>query len=392
MLNSSQAIKPVWQTPFRPFFLLGALFSCLVLVLWVAQLSGFVQLNTYGPALSWHAHEMLFGFTMAIVVGFLLTAVRNWTGHKSAQGPALKMLVLLWCLSRLLWLFSDSPAWLVALCDGALPLYAGYWMAKPLLELESKLGSKSGQKHNWWFVVVLLALGVSQFIYHGVMAYRPQLLSTLHYSLVLVMSNLVFWIGGRVLPFFVQSKLQMPRRVIPIWLTPAAMTSSWSLIVLMLLQDIMPEQLLPSVAIIASVLHGYRLSLYFRKGVIKDSMLWSLFIAPCWIILGLLALAFDSLNWLHLITVGGLGGMILSMISRVSLGHSGEPIKALKWIPVAFVFMSLASLIRFFALEVQIFQGAGFTLSALLWVSAFSVFLLHYTPRLLNKRKDGLAG
>ncbi len=384
MLNSIQAIKPVWQNPFRPLFILGALFSCLLLLLWVAQLSGLVQLNTYGPALSWHAHEMLFGFTMAIVVGFLLTAVRNWTGNKSAQGPALKMLVLLWCLSRLLWLFNDTPAWLVALCDAAFPLYAAYWMAKPL--------KGSGQKHNWWFVVVLVALGVSQFIYHGVMAVKPQLLSTLHYALVLVMSNLVFWIGGRVLPFFVQSKLQMPRRVIPIWLTPAAMTSSWSLIPLMFLKDITPELLLPSVAIIASVLHSYRLALYFRKGVIKDSMLWSLFIAPCWIILGLLALAFESHNWLHLITVGGLGGMILSMISRVSLGHSGEPIKALKWLPMAFVCMSLASLIRFFALEIQFWPGAGFTLSALLWVSAFSIFLLHYTPKLLNKRKDGLAG
>jgi len=381
MLSPQNAIKPVWQNPFRPFFLLGALFSCLVLLLWVSQLSGLIQLSTFGPAIFWHAHEMLFGFTMAIVVGFLLTAVVNWTGNPSAMGPALKMLVFLWCLSRLLWLFEQSPAWLVALSDVAFPWYAAYWLAKPL--------RNSGQKHNWRFVWVLALLGIGQIIYHALLAFNPQFIPALQQSVVLVMANLVFWVGGRVLPFFVQARFQIPRRPLPAWLTPAAMIISWSLVPLLLFKDIFIGQpwLLPVMAVLASVLHGFRLALYFTSAILKEPMLWSLFIAPCWIIFGLMALAFDSANWLHLITVGGLGGMILSMICRVSLGHTGEKVTALKWIPLAFGFMSLASLIRFFAQDIQLWSGAGFTLSALFWIGAFGCFLVHYSKRLLFYRK-----
>jgi len=384
MLNAPASISPVWQNPFRPLFLMGALFSCLILILWVSQLSGLTQLHTFGPATFWHAHEMLFGFTMAIVVGFLLTAVVNWTGNASAMGPALKMLVFLWCLSRLLWLFEQSPTWLVALSDVAFPWYAAYWLAKPL--------RKSGQKHNWQFVWVLALLGIGQVIYHALLAFNPHYIPALQQSVVLVMANLVFWIGGRVLPFFVQARFQIPRRTLPAWLTPAAMMSSWSLVPLLLFKDLLIEQswLLTMMALLASGLHGFRLALYFRKPVLKEPMLWSLFIAPCWIILGFMALAFESANWLHLITVGGLGGMILSMICRVSLGHTGEKVTALKWIPLAFGLISLASLIRFFAQDIQLWSGAGFTLSALLWIGAFGCFLAHYSKRLLSSRQNGL--
>ena len=384
MLNAPASISPVWQNPFRPLFLMGALFSCLILILWVSQLSGLTQLHTFGPATFWHAHEMLFGFTMAIVVGFLLTAVVNWTGNASAMGPALKMLVFLWCLSRLLWLFEQSPTWLVALSDVAFPWYAAYWLAKPL--------RKSGQKHNWQFVWVLALLGIGQVIYHALLAFNPQYIPALQQSVVLVMANLVFWIGGRVLPFFVQARFQIPRRTLPAWLTPAAMMSSWSLVPLLLFKDMLIEQswLLTLMALLASGLHGFRLALYFRKPVLKEPMLWSLFIAPGWIIFGFMALAFESANWLHLITVGGLGGMILSMICRVSLGHTGEKVTALKWIPLAFGLISLASLIRFFAQDIQLWSGAGFTLSALLWIGAFGCFLAHYSKRLVSSRQNGL--
>ncbi len=381
MLNSRPSIQPLWQSAFRPLFLLGAFFSCLIMILWSLQLAGIINLNTYGSSIFWHAHEMLFGFTLAIVVGFLLTAVKNWTGKPSARGPALKMLVFLWCLSRLLWLFSDSPAWLVALIDAAFPLYSAYWLGKPLL--------KSGQKYNWPFVVVLIAMSALQIIYHLLMHFKPELISVLHQAVVLVMANLVFWIGGRVLPFFVQAKLAIPRRTIPNGLTPAAMICSWSLIPLLLLQQ---PPILNIVAIAAALLHGARLALYWRQAVITEPMLWSLFLAPCWILFGFIALAMDSTNWLHLITVGGLGGMILSIISRVSLGHNGERIRALRWLPIAFIFISLASLIRFFALDIQVWLMSGYSLSALLWLLAFSCFLVHYIPRLVSARKDELPG
>jgi uncharacterized protein involved in response to NO len=379
--NLSSAMLPIWQSPFRSLFLLGALFSSAVLITWSLQLTGALQLNTYGNGLYWHAHEMLFGFTLAIVVGFLLTAVKNWTGNPSAQGPAIKLMIFLWCLSRLLWLFSGSPAWLMAIVDSAFPFYSAYWLAKPLLN--------SGQKHNWPFVGVLIALGLLQILYHALLNFKPELISQLHSVVVLVMANLVFWVGGRILPFFVQAKLQIPRRVLPNWLTPMAMLSSWSLIPLSLMGS---PKILTVVAFSAGILHSVRLAMFWRNKAIKESMLWSLFIASGWIVLGIIALGLQRSEWLHLITVGGLGGMILSVISRVSLGHIGEPIRALSWMPMAFIFISLAGLIRFFAQDIQILGISGYTLSAALWALAFGGFLYHYTRRLLSARKDGKAG
>ncbi len=385
MLNSNSAfmpkLKPIWQSPFRGLFLLGPLFSCSVVLLWSLQLAGIITLNTFGGSLYWHAHEMLFGFTLAIVVGFLLTAVKNWTGNPSARGPAIKMLIFLWCLSRLLWLFSDSPVWLVALIDTAFPLYSAYWLGKPLL--------KSGQKHNWPFVGVLLGLAILQVVYHLLLAFKPELISKLQQGVVLVMANLVFWVGGRILPFFVQARLNISRRTLPSWLTPAAMVSSWSLVPLLISGQ---TSLLSFFAIVAALLHSARLAMFWRNGVFKEPMLWSLFLAPGWILLGFLALGLNNPNWLHLITVGGLGGMIISVISRVSLGHIGEPIRALNWLPMAFILISLASAIRFFATDIQIWGISGYSLSALFWLTAFSLFLAQYTKRLLSARKDGLPG
>ena len=324
---------------------------------------------------------MLFGFTVAIVVGFLLTAVKNWTGNPSAQGPAIKLMIALWCLSRLLWLFSGSPTWLMMIVDSAFPFYSAYWLGKPLIN--------SGQKHNWPFVGMLLALGVLQIAYHALLLLNPALISQLHVVMVLVMANLVFWMGGRILPFFVQARLHIPKRTLPVRLTPLAMLSSWSLIPLSLIGE--PTSLAIA-AISAAALHSIRLAMFWRKGAFKEPMLWSLFAASIWIILGLLALALQRSEWLHLVTVGGLGGMILSVISRVSLGHIGEPIRALNWMPLAFVLISLASALRFFAQDIQLFGMSGYTLSAALWALAFGAFLCHYTLRLLSPRKDGKAG
>lgn len=374
-------MHPVWQSPFRPLFLLASFFSCALVIAWSLQLAGVIQLNTYGGSFYWHAHEMLFGFTVAIVVGFLLTAVKNWTGNPSAQGPALKLMVLLWGLSRLLWLFNDSPVWLMALVDSAFPFYSAYWLAKPLLN--------SGQKHNWPFVGVLVALGVLQILYHVLLSVNPALISQLHTVMVLIMANLVFWVGGRVLPFFVQAKLQIPKRDLPNWLTPMAMTCSWSLIPLSVISEPIS---LAIIALSATVLHSVRLGMFWRKEAIKEPMLWSLFAASIWIILGLLCLALQRSEWLHLITVGGLGGMILSIISRVSLGHIGEPIRALKWMPLAFILISLASALRFFAADIQAFGISGYSASAVLWALGFGGFLCHYTKRLLSSRKDSKLG
>lgn len=383
MLNSLRTTHPFWQTAFRPFFLLGSGFSALLMGTWGLYLSGLIQINPYGGHIIWHSHEMLFGFTLAIAVGFLLTAVQNWTGQLSAKGKPLKVLVALWFTARVLWLWPDVPSLLLATLDILFPLYAAHWLARPMLRVEPR----SKQKHNWPFVGVLILLACMQGVYHGLIYMAPDVITLLNKAAVLVMANLVLWIGGRVLPFFIESRLQVKRRPLPKLLTPIAMLSSWLLVPLVIFNL---DSLTTIVAGIAALSHSLRLLLFWRNNVLHEALLWSLFLASGWVVIGLFSIAFQSNAWVHIITVGGLGGMILSIMSRVSLGHTGEPIRTLKFIPFALLCISVAALLRSFSVDLSALSINSYSISAAFWLIGFTVFLVHYFPKLTKARRDGL--
>lgn len=383
MLNTFRTAQPFWQTAFRPFFLLGSLFSILLIGTWGLFLSGLIRFSPYGGPIAWHSHEILFGFTLAIAVGFLLTAVQNWTGELSAKGRPLKVMVAIWLLARVLWLWADAPFLLIMCLDIAFPLYGAHWLARPML----KVTPKSKQKHNWPFVLVLLALAVMQGVYHGLLHLAPEYIFRLNHAVVLIMANLVLWIGGRVLPFFVENRLHIKRRALPIWLTPIAMFLSWSLIPLTLAQS---EWLLIACALLAACAHVVRLLFFWRNKVLTEPLLWSLFLASSWVIIGIGSMALQYSEWIHVITVAGLGGMILSIMSRVSLGHTGEMIRTLKFMPVAFLFLSIAALARISVSLVSDLSINPYALSSVLWIGAFGIFMLHYATRLTQIRRDGL--
>src|SRR5690554_3751043 len=117
-MKKEQAMTPILRQAFRPMFLFGAVFSIIAMALWGLALAGVIRLNPYANIMFWHQHEMLFGFVAAIIVGFLLTAVQNWTGQRATHGRSLFVLTLVWVLGRIAMLLPQAiPLWSIAVID-----------------------------------------------------------------------------------------------------------------------------------------------------------------------------------------------------------------------------------------------------------------------------------
>ena len=214
---------------------------------------------------------------------------------------------------------------------------------------------------------------------------------------VLMMAAMTLWVSGRVLPFFTRARLQTPPPVIPQKVLNISMTSSWLLIPSLVISQIFSEfyflQLITAaIAITAALSQAYRLSLFYRKGVASEPMLWSLYCAFSWFIVGFGMLAASllfetTLPWLHAITLGGLLTMIISMVARISLGHTGRAILALKGIPAVFIALQVATLIRITLPSIM-----GYITALTILLAAMLVFLFHYLPILIKPRSDGKPG
>lgn len=392
---------PIWQISFRPFFLLASFFITFALALWAAVLSNTlpISLSTfqpYGGWFMWHGHEMIFGFVQAVAIGFLLTASRNWAGQPGISSNFIKLLVASWVLARFAWLISDIPTALLAILDAFTPLLAAFGLAQTLRGGEIDNGQGS-QRHNWPFVLLLILFAVVQGLFHILQTTQPQYLSSLMQAAVLMMAAMTLWVSGRVLPFFTRARLQTPPPVIPNSLVKLSMTTSWMLVPLFVTSQIFSSYtaltlITALLAIISAISHSYRLFLFYRKGVTSEPMLWSLYCAYSWILIGYTLIAFNmlfdlNLPWLHAITIGGLLTMIISMMARISLGHTGRPIVALKGISAVFIALQLTTLIR---LSMQ--SQAGYLIALVILLIAMVIFIKQYTSILIKPRADGKPG
>jgi uncharacterized protein involved in response to NO len=396
---SSKALAPIWQIAFRPFFLFASLFFSLALIIWGCVLADLLptlsSYQGYSNWMTWHSHELIFGFVQAIAIGFLLTASRNWAGQAGISSNWIKLLITSWLAARFAWLL-PSPIWLVASLDAATPALAAIGLAQTLSAGEKDNG-KGSQKHNWPFVLLLWAFVIVQLLFHALLTLAPQYISILMQASVLMMAAMTLWVSGRVLPFFTRARLQTQAAVIPQRLLQASMASSWLLVPSLALGLFFPELEIFRItsiclALIAAISQSQRLYLFYRPGVTSEAMLWSLYLAFGWIIIGYVVLALNlllklSLPWLHAITLGGLITMIISMMARISLGHTGRPIRALKGIIGVFIALQLASLVRIF-----LPHTAGYLLAITFTLLALLIFLFHYLPILLKPRADGKPG
>ncbi len=390
--RTALAIMPLLRLAFRPFFLAGACLALLAVPLWLAALSG--KVGAWQPAggwLAWHRHELLFGFGLAIVAGFLLTAVQTWTGQPGLSGKPLAVLALLWLLARLAWL-TNLPWSLLAPLELAFPLMVALLMGSTLWKVR--------QQRNYPIVLVLLLLaGADGLAVYGLVPghegwQRQGVLTGIW--LVAAMMGLI---GGRVIPFFIQRGLGRGEGVAPRpWLDRLLLAGS-ALVALLyaggpaLFANVWVGLLFGGLA----AGHLLRLLRWHDRGLWRVPLLWSLYLAYGWLALACLAMALwhfgvplnPSLA-VHCLTIGAMAGLILAMITRVSLGHTGRPLVPPAGMTLAFILLNLACLSR--VVLVLVLPVAGLWLAGLCWVLAFGLYAWRYGPMLLRARVDGHPG
>lgn len=391
MMDSSHPARiadwPVFSYPFRIFFLSLSILALVSIPLWLLVLFGTVNLPLALPGILWHQHEMLFGFLSAAIAGFLLTAVCVWTQTERTHGRALMLLWLVWLSGRLLLLLGGAlPDWLVQGVNLAfLPLVmwdAGrrIWAARQMRQL-----------------MILVVLGLLWLMQMGLVLLQEPRFTT--GALVMAVA-LMMVIGGRITPAFSGAWLRQQGqssdviRTLP-WLEKATLGSLLLLLPTMLLEWQFAQVLL---AIAAAIACGLRL--WFWRGwlVRREPLLWILHLSLLWIPVGLLLLAGSLLEfwsgsaWRHAIGVGAAGGLILGVISRVTLGHTGRPLQLPKGMVAAFVLLHLGAVIRVLTALEFIPWHPGLGSSTLCWMLAFGLYLLRYTHMLCSPRADGRTG
>lgn len=401
LLNSGEVTQsaapggvPILRLAFRPFFLLGALFSLLSMGVWAALLTGYLETSLYGGMLWWHSHEMLFGFVAAIVAGFLLTAVQTWTGVPGLRGGWLAALVVLWLLPRVGFLFAgDAASWLFITADLLfLPAVAAV-LGRSVVMVK--------QWRNIIFVPVLLFMAAANAIMHqAVLSGDIAPMSVASLGMVLLVALLMTVVAGRVVPMFTANGTGTARVPDLGWLERASLVSAVSAVIVGVSASWLPPGLVAVVFILAAAIHAYRALRWRLRVTLRTPLVWSLHLSywsipTGFLLFGLSALPgeiFNQTQAIHALTVGGMGLMILAMISRVSLGHTGRPITVGRLMTLALVSVFLAFVVRVFGEYVIADYAAMILIAAGLWVFGYGCFMVRYLGVLTQSRPDGRPG
>lgn len=389
MMNISEPDKkptsvesmPFLEFAFRPLFLLGALFSIISLLVWNGVLGGNIVINLYGGSLWWHMHEMLFGFAAAIIVGFLLTAVQNWSGVRGLNGKGLLALVLVWLSARIALAFPDFlPHMLIAAIDLAfLPLAAAV-LAYPIIKV--KLW------RNLLFIPILLIMSIANTLTHYSVATNDYvLLNSACTFMVLLVTLVMCLMGGRVFPMFTANGTQTPRvNAIPT-LEKLSIASILAAVITGAGFVELPSIVVASIFFFASAIHAVRVFRWKIWVTLKTPLVWSLHISYWCIVIGLLMFGLSEITSavshsqaIHTLTVGAMATMILAMISRVSLGHTGRVIVVGKVMSFAFIAIVLAFIVRVFGIYLLESYTLALTLAVTFWTIGYGSFVALYLP------------
>lgn len=389
-LTQKNRINPkafaLFELAFRPFFLLGSGFALLAMMAWVLSLHGLIskpQLSTW-----WHAHEMIFGFTLAIIMGFLLTAAQTWTGVSSVRGTWLAVLVGLWLLPRMgLVFWPNLPLALWAGLD--LLCLLGSWAVLARMIVKVK------QWRNAPFLALLLVFAVLNLASYYAHATDQLALGTqIHYASVAVISVVLNLMGGRVIPAFTQNATRFGRKPESPWLLRL---SNLGLLLMALFWLLDISRAVPIVAGLTALVLFYRFHGWGWFATGRNPLLWCLHLSfVCLpVACALLAMGYPASGALHVLTVGAIAGLILAMISRVSLGHTARMLQAPRTLPTAYVLMFMAAVLRGLAGWTTVWPQAYLPLidaAVLCWLVAWLLFLRQYTLILLRPRLDGKRG
>lgn len=395
-LISIDELKPLPPQPkfalfalgFRPFFTGAGIFAVALIALWLMFYRGNFPLALFIPPAQWHAHEMVFGFTGAVITGFLLTAVQNWTGMKTPSGKPLAILFLLWLLGRLAPFVTGLPQLLYGLIDVSLFPAVMIAIAHPIV--------RARQIRNFAFPAMLAGLTISNLLVHAEWLGFAQTAGTgLTIGIYMIVLMMVV-MGGRVIPSFTDNKLrtQAKRWKTIEWLSPAA--------TMLTLLAVLIHPFSTTTSIIAgsaALIHLVRLAGWHTRKYWTVPLLWVLHVGYAWIAIGfaLTALAAAKIIApsiaLHAFTTGAIGTLTLGMMARVTLGHTGRMLEPAKIVNASFALITLSACLRvFWPLFTNNPYHTTIIVSGLLWIAAFAIFILVYTPMLIQRRVDGKTG
>lgn len=377
----------LWNLGFRPFYLLASVFSALSVLAWAAQFSGYLS-TAYLQGAVWHGHELLFGYTMAVVAGFLLTAVRNWTAQPTPTGRPLMALAGLWVLGRVLVLTPLGVA--AAVVNAAFPLALAVAIGIPLV--------RSRNVRNYFFIGLLALMSALILALHlglrGAFEFPPRLGLQMALDVVLFVMAVM---AGRVVPMFTNNGVPGAGAARHPLVEKLALGSILALFLADAL-ELRPASI-AAIALAAASAHGARLFLWRPLRTLSAPLVWILHAAYAWIVLHLVLRGLAALGWLsgsfdiHALTVGAIGGLTLGMMTRTARGHTGRPLAADRYEIAAFLLVQVAAAVRVFGGMVS--PGlylASIQVSGLLWAAAFGLYAVRYWPVLTRPRLDGKEG
>jgi uncharacterized protein involved in response to NO len=380
---------------FRPFFWAAGAYALVALAAWLwIYMTGRLPLPYLPPQL-WHGHEMLYGFVVAAITGFLLTAVPSWTGTRGFAGTPLIVLAAIWVAGRLSF---ATAAWL------PVPLVAAFELAF-LPALVALIGPSllREQNRNTPLLFVLAGIWLTDVTFlFAIMRADAALARTAVAVAIDIIMVLVTVIGGRIVPAFTASALRTRG------LTPDLRSSRWvdrlavgAMIAIVVVDVIAPlHPIAGAVAALAVLAQVRRFTGWRTLRTLWEPLVWCLHLAYVWLPIGLamkavflLTGAVWSAHWMHALTIGVAASMVLSVMTRAALGHTGRALAASRTIAAAYVLVSLAAAVRVFAPAVPSIAYRWTVMTAgALWIAAFALFLIKYTPILMRPRIDGRPG
>jgi uncharacterized protein involved in response to NO len=386
-------LPPILRGGFRPFFLGGALWALIVVGLWVGALSGAVRLPTAFDPLAWHRHEMLFGYLGAVIAGFLMTAIPNWTGRLPIAGGRLAALAGLWLAARLAVLFSAvvGPAVALALDVGFLLVLAAVCAREVI----------AAKNRNFPLVVIILLFAIANAFDHAEalgFSVGTGLGWRAGFALVLM---LIAVIGGRIIPSFTRNWLSKQGRNTGLpgqpdlfdklcLATTAIALAGWAIVP--------DERWVAALLIAAGVVQAVRLGRWSGHRTLSDPLVFMLHVSYAWLPLGLLLLgasifipSIPATSALHALAAGAMASMTLAVMTRATLGHTGRPLHADAPTTAIFALVTLGAAVRVSAPLLPFDYMRAIDIAGLLWGGAFLLFVLAYGPKLVGPRPDGRA-
>lgn len=390
----SQKKFALFELGFRPFFLIASLHAVIAILVWSALYNfGISRESVVMLPMLWHAHEMVYGFSLAVIAGFLLTAVRNWTGIETIKGSLLAFLCALWAAARILSFTSSYHLFLVAAaCDIVFTVALIYGVTGPVLKAKNR-------RQNLIIMLLVLLLAGNCAFYYGVLSQQYSIASAGVYLGVYLVIGMILIVGRRVIPFFIERGVDYKTTLVNYtWID----RSAEPLLLLFIISDLFLSNsyITITVASLLFIVLTIRLSGWYTKGIWDKPLLWVLYLGYASVAIGFLLLAVSEAGYLsyylslHMFTTGGIGLMTVGMMARVSIGHTGRRIDKPP-ILVSWIFMSMAfAVIARVLIPVIDMQNYTFWIgvSQIFWIAAFVLFLVTFTSFLISPRPDGKPG